>query len=81
MACNCIDEMNAKLEPLNTELALTFGFSRSTGDCTTTPTVETKKINSRMRVGPAIAIATFCPFCGSAYRAEPAIARAEDSHV
>lgn len=67
MSCNCIDEMNAKLTLHNTELALTFGIT-TTGACLDLPTIETKKIETRKRVGPALAIATFCPFCGTNYR-------------
>ena len=65
--CDCIDEMNAKLEPLNTKLSLTFSFARDGGSSHTLPTIETQKIESRKRVGPALAIASFCPFCGVAY--------------
>jgi hypothetical protein len=65
--CNCIDEMNAKLAEHNTELALTFGFSRSGGGSETYPTIQTKKLETRKRVGPALAIPSYCPFCGESY--------------
>lgn len=67
MTCSCIDEMNAKLAPLNTELSLTFSFSRSGGGSQTLPTIGTNKIETKKRVGPALAIASFCPFCGTSY--------------
>lgn len=65
--CECIAQMDAKLAPLNTKLSLTFSFGRNGGPSYTLPTIETKKIESRKRGGPALAIASFCPFCGEAY--------------
>lgn len=70
MSCTCIDEMNANLAPLNTELCLTFSFGRSGGEPLTMPMVGTKKIETKKRAGPALAIPTFCPFCGARYRAD-----------
>jgi hypothetical protein len=70
--CTCIDEMNAKLAPHNTRLGLTFGFPRDGGPSTTAPALVTEKIETRKRVGPALAIASFCPFCGVPYARQPA---------
>jgi len=39
----------------------------------TRPTIQTEKIETRKRVGPAIAVPTFCPFCGTRYDPEPAL--------
>lgn len=66
MACNCIEEMDRKLEPHNTKLGVTFGFGRD-GSCYTLPHINTEKMVKRTRVGPALAIPTFCPFCGERY--------------
>lgn len=72
MACNCIAEMDAKLAPHNTRIAVTFGFPRDGSPSYTLPTIGTEKVESRKRGGRAIAIPTFCPFCGVAYIAEVA---------
>lgn len=72
MACNCIDEMDAKLADYNTKLSVTFGFPRDGSESYTMPTIGTEKLDRKVRKGPALAIAGFCPFCGAAYRAEPA---------
>lgn len=69
-SCNCIEEMDAKLASLNTKLQVTFGFPRAGGPTFILPTLGTK------RVGPALAIPSFCPFCGNPYApvpAEPAV--------
>jgi hypothetical protein len=67
MSCNCIDAMDAKLEPHNTRLCVTFGFPRDGSPASTYPAIRTEKIEKRKRVGPALAIPSFCPFCGVAY--------------
>lgn len=67
MSCNCIDEMNAKLAEHNTEVGVTFGFSRNGGPSYLLPHINTSKIDKKKRVGPVLAIPTFCPFCGKPY--------------
>lgn len=64
--CGCIDEMNEKLAEHNTKLGLTFGFGRD-GSSSTFPHIMTEKVEKRVRKGPALAIPTFCPFCGERY--------------
>ena len=76
MPCNCIDEMNAKLAEQNTKLGLTFGWTRD-GMTFTRPHIETEKIEKRVRKGPVIAVATFCPFCGEPYQPQPAAPKPE----
>ena len=66
MSCNCIEEMDAKLADHNTKLGVTFGFGRD-GSSYTLPHIMTEKIEKRVRKGPALAIASFCPFCGERY--------------
>ncbi|MBA4766099.1 MAG: hypothetical protein H2049_00505 [Porphyrobacter sp.] len=56
--------MNAKLADHNTTLGLTFGWTKD-GTQFTLPTIATEKIEKRVRKGPAIAVPTFCPFCGT----------------
>lgn len=72
MTCDCITVMDGKLREHNTKLSLTFSFSRTGGPSFTLPTIGTEKIETRKRVGPALAIASFCPFCGTKYETEPA---------
>ena len=69
MSCNCIEEMDAKLAGHNTKLRVTFGFPRDGSPCYTLPLIDTEKVETRKRVGPALAIPSFCPFCGNAYDA------------
>lgn len=66
MACDCIDVMDDKLAEHNTKLALTFGFGRD-GSSHTYPSIGTEKLDRKVRKGPALAIPTFCPFCGTKY--------------
>ncbi|QDH34006.1 hypothetical protein [Porphyrobacter sp. YT40] len=63
--------MNAKLADHNTKLGLTFGWKRD-GSTFTRPHIETEKIEKRVRKGPVIAVASFCPFCGEPYEPQPA---------
>jgi hypothetical protein len=77
MPCECIDQMNAKLADHNTELDLTLCFPRDSSPSFVRPSIATKKIESRVRKGPAIAIPTYCPFCGGRYEPEPAAPKLE----
>lgn len=72
MTCNCITDMDAQLLPLNTKLDVTFSISRVDGSSATYPLISTSKVESRVRRGPALAIPTFCPFCGARYQGEKA---------
>lgn len=71
MPCNCIDEFNAKLADYNTKLGLTIGW-RKDGSTFTVPTIATEKVEKRVRKGPAIAVPTYCPFCGEPYQPQSA---------
>lgn len=70
MTCKCTAEMDAKLAGHNTRIAVTFGFPRDGGPSYMRPLIETQKIETRKRGGPAIALPTFCPFCGNRYEPE-----------
>lgn len=72
MSCNCTPEMNAKLAEHNTRLVETFCFPRDGSPAYTRPKIDTEKIEARKRVGPALAIPSFCPFCGDPYASQPA---------
>jgi hypothetical protein len=65
--CDCIDVMNGKLAEHNTKIVETFGFPRDGSPVYMRPKIDVEKIESRKRVGPALAIPSYCPFCGIAY--------------
>lgn len=67
MACDCVSEMNAKLAEHNTKIIETFGFPRDGSPVYTRPKIDVEKIETRKRLGPALAVPTFCPFCGERY--------------
>lgn len=69
--CNCVAEFNAKLREHNTRIVETIGIPHDGRPMFTRPTIRTEKVESRKRVGPAIAVPTFCPFCGNRYEPEP----------
>ena len=69
-ACTCVADFNAKLAPHNTRIVETLAFPRDGSPAFTLPTITTEKIESRKRGGPAIAIPSFCPFCGTPYHAD-----------
>jgi hypothetical protein len=69
--CTCVADFNTKLREHNTKIIETISIPRDGSPAFTRPTIRTEKIESRKRVGPAIAMPTFCPFCGTAYEAQP----------
>jgi hypothetical protein len=70
--CNCVADFNTKLREHNTKIVETIGIPRDGSPAFTRPTIRTEKIESRKRAGPAIAMPTFCPFCGVSYDPVPA---------
>lgn len=71
MTCGCMSEMDAKLAEHNTKLRCTFGYGRD-GSTWFLPLIGTEKLERKVRKGPALAIPTFCPFCGTRYKPEEA---------
>lgn len=69
--CNCVADFNRKLAEHNTRIIETIGIPRDGGPMFTRPMIRTEKIETRKRVGPAIAVPTYCPFCGVRYDVEP----------
>lgn len=70
--CNCIDLTNEALRPHNTHLGLAFQISRNTGGISTTIGIETELIEKKRGAKPMRILASFCPFCGTAYAREEA---------
>jgi hypothetical protein len=73
MACNCIEEMDAKLAEHNTRIAVTFAFPRDGSPSYVLPTIAVEKIDRKKRGSTALAFPTYCPFCGTQYEADPAV--------
>lgn len=71
-SCNCLAQFNEKLKEHNTEIDITFTIPRDGSPMKSFPKIATSKIEKRKRVGPMIAIPTFCPFCGKPYEPQPA---------
>ena len=67
MTCDCISEMGKLLAEHNTKLGVTLAFPRDGTPGFCLPHIHTEKIERRQRKGPALAIPTFCPFCGTKY--------------
>lgn len=78
-ACNCLSDFNERLKEHNTKIDVTFVIPRNGGPMRDFPKIETSKIETRKRVGPVIAVPTFCPFCGQRYEPMPAKAKADES--
>lgn len=70
MSCDCKETFNEKLKEYNGKLSLGFSFSRNGDPAQTHLMIGVEKIDRKSRVKPPLAIATFCPFCGTRY--EPA---------
>ncbi|PKP92260.1 MAG: hypothetical protein CVT77_09555 [Alphaproteobacteria bacterium HGW-Alphaproteobacteria-16] len=80
MTCTCIEEMDAKLAEHNTRLSVTLGFPHDGSPAFVRPHLQTEKIETRKRVGPALAVPSFCPFCGTRYEIAPATPAGEPSN-
>lgn len=78
MTCNCVKDFNVKLADHNTKIVETLGFPRDGSPAFTRPTIQTEKIESRKRVGPAIAVPSYCPFCGEGYAGYGAPPKADE---
>lgn len=71
--CTCVADFNKQLGEHNTKIVETVGIPRDGSPMFTRPTIRTEKIESLKRAGPAIAMPTYCPFCGIRYGREPAV--------
>jgi hypothetical protein len=70
MTCTCMDQFNVKLAEHNTRLMPTLCIPRDGSPAFSTVTIRTEKIETRKRVGPAIAVPSYCPFCGIKFERE-----------
>ena len=61
-SCDCIETMQAMLEPENARLALTIQWTSGRAF----PTIQTEKIAPRGKKLP-IVVPSYCPFCGVKY--------------
>ena len=73
--CSCIEEMNRLMaeKGSNTKLCITFNGMTGQGY----PTIQTEKANKKRRERPALAIPSYCPFCGGKYESRVAIIERE----
>jgi hypothetical protein len=67
MPCDCITKMDTILAEKNSRLVVSFAFAAD-GDNWVYPSLRTEKIEPRKREIVSAA-PTFCPFCGTRYRA------------
>jgi hypothetical protein len=62
--CGCISDVNNLLREHNTCLVTTMFRQPET------VAIRTDKIQSKVRKGPMIMLAAYCPFCGEKYGAD-----------
>jgi hypothetical protein len=71
--CGCIEQMNDLMGDKNTRIVVTLGIPRDGSPMFVRPMIATEKVESRKRGSAALAIPTFCPFCGERYERAPAV--------
>jgi hypothetical protein len=64
--CDCAQTADKKLADMNTAIDWAWLINPKTGKTAERLQIKTKKVNPRVRKGPAVLVASFCPFCGSA---------------
>ena len=72
MPCDCATQVNAELEPFNTELDLVFNLF-NTDLPHEMAQITTMKVDTKKRGKPKMMIATYCPFCGVKYSSVAAV--------
>jgi hypothetical protein len=67
--CDCIDQLNERLEGYNTQVWLPLAIEFSTGNLSVPKRVHivVEKIDDMKRKGPMPVQAAYCPFCGEEY--------------
>ncbi len=64
----CFETADRLLKDKNTELVEKYEFPSGISRLC----ISTRKINHRIRTGPIVMVATFCPFCGEKLNEEKA---------
>lgn len=67
VGCDCIALTNEALREHNTELGLSFHFSRTTGQVLSFVAIQTTLIEKRRGARPMALLPSHCPFCGARY--------------
>lgn len=68
MACECIEKVDKLLAPRNTRLGLTIVFSNPMSEL---PTLVVEQIEKGRGKPKAVTMfPSFCPFCGTKYKAD-----------
>ncbi len=65
--CECMNRVNEHLKADNTRLSVSFCLSEDLSAMDMLPIVQTEKVKSQIRGKPMMAVASFCPFCGTKY--------------
>lgn len=69
MACDCIKKVDELLKPHNTVLSTTYVFGTDEVSGGEFVTIKTEIIAPKRGERPKVMFPTYCPFCGTRYRA------------
>lgn len=64
MTCRCAANAEKKLTELNTAIDFATLIDPKTGHCQDRLAIRTRKLDPKVRRGPSVIVATYCPFCG-----------------
>lgn len=64
MSCKCAKTADAKLAEMNTAIDWATLIHPKNGDMQSRLQIKTRKVDRKVRKGPVVLVATFCPFCG-----------------
>ena len=65
--CECIEKLDQQIAGKNIRIARGLQLVNGSFELTP-PYIETEKLNKALRTKTLLVIASFCPFCGEAYR-------------
>lgn len=63
-ACKCVEQVNELLRPFNTRICKTVTMSSEPVSLAITMTIETEKIDPKVRGSKRRVMPSYCPFCG-----------------